>query len=53
MGITLLVIEHNMRVVMNLAQRLYCLAHGEMLAEGVPEQIQNDERVIAAYLGAH
>jgi ABC-type branched-subunit amino acid transport system ATPase component len=53
MGITLLVIEHNMRVVMNLAQRMYCLAHGELLAEGVPEQIQNDERVIAAYLGAH
>jgi branched-chain amino acid transport system ATP-binding protein len=53
MGITLLVIEHNMRVVMNLAQRMYCLAHGELLAEGAPEQIQNDERVIAAYLGAH
>ena len=53
MGITLLVIEHNMRVVMNLAQRIYCLAHGELLAEGLPEQIQNDDRVIAAYLGAH
>ncbi|MHA1599188.1 MAG: ABC transporter ATP-binding protein [Alphaproteobacteria bacterium] len=53
MGITLLVIEHNMRVVMYLAQRMYCLAHGEMLAEGTPEQIQNDERVVAAYLGAH
>ena len=53
MGITLLVIEHNMRVVMNLAQRMYCLAHGELLAEGTPEQVQNDERVVAAYLGAH
>jgi len=53
MGITLLVIEHNMRVIMNLAQRMYCLAHGELLAQGTPEQIQNDERVVAAYLGAH
>ena len=53
MGITLLVIEHNMRVVMNLAQRMYCLAHGELLAEGPPERIQKDERVVAAYLGAH
>jgi branched-chain amino acid transport system ATP-binding protein len=53
MGITLLVIEHNMRVVMNLVQHMYCLAHGELLAEGTPEQIQNDERVVAAYLGAH
>ncbi|MFB3102460.1 MAG: ABC transporter ATP-binding protein, partial [Alphaproteobacteria bacterium] len=31
----------------------YCLAHGELLAEGTPDQIQNDQRVIDAYLGAH
>ena len=52
-GITLFVIEHNMRVIMNLAERIYCLAHGEMLAEGKPDEIQNDQRVIDAYLGAH
>ena len=52
-GITLFVIEHNMRVIMNLAERIYCLAHGELLAEGPPEEIQNDQRVIDAYLGAH
>ena len=52
-GITLLVIEHNMRVIMNLAEHIYCLAHGEMLAEGNPDEIQNDKRVIDAYLGAH
>ncbi|MEM9147779.1 MAG: ABC transporter ATP-binding protein [Pseudomonadota bacterium] len=53
MGITLLIIEHNMRVIMNMAHHIYCLAHGELLAEGAPEQIQNDQRVIDAYLGAH
>ncbi|MEQ8194191.1 MAG: ABC transporter ATP-binding protein [Rhodospirillales bacterium] len=52
-GITLFVIEHNMRVIMNLAQNIYCLAHGELLAEGTPERIQGDQRVIDAYLGAH
>ena len=53
LGITLLVIEHNMRVIMNLAEHIYCLAHGELLADGPPEQLQNDQRVIDAYLGAH
>ena len=52
-GITLFVIEHNMRVIMNLAQKIYCLAHGELLAQGTPGDIQNDQRVIDAYLGAH
>ena len=50
---TVLVIEHNMRVVMNMTDKIYCLAHGELLAEGSPEEIQNDQRVIDAYLGAH
>jgi len=52
-GITLLVIEHNMRVIMNMADRIYCLAHGQLLAEGAPDDIRNDQRVIDAYLGAH
>ena len=50
-GVTLFVIEHNMRVIMSLAQRIFCLARGEVLAEGEPAQIQNDKRVIDAYLG--
>ena len=50
-GITLLIIEHNMRVMMNLARHIYCLAHGRMLAEGSAADIQHDARVIDAYLG--
>ena len=53
LGITLLVIEHNMRVIMNLAEHIYCLAHGELLADGSPDEERNDSRVIDAYLGAH
>jgi branched-chain amino acid transport system ATP-binding protein len=52
-GITMLIIEHNMRVIMNIASRIYCLAHGEMLATGEPAEIQRDQNVIDAYLGAH
>ena len=52
-GITLFVIEHNMRVIMNLADKIYCLAHGELLAQGSPDEIRNDPRVIDAYLGAN
>lgn len=52
-GITLFIIEHNMRVIMNMAEKIYCLAHGEMLAAGTPDEIQNDQLVIDAYLGAH
>ena len=53
LGITLFVIEHNMRVIMNLAEHIYCLAHGELLAEGPPDEVQNNQLVIDAYLGAH
>lgn len=52
-GITLLVIEHNMRVIMNMADHVYCLAYGELLASGSPDEVQNDQAVIDAYLGAH
>jgi branched-chain amino acid transport system ATP-binding protein len=51
-GLTLLVIEHNMPVIMGLAERIYCLAHGRLLAEGPPSWIKQDRRVLDAYLGA-
>ncbi len=53
LGITLFVIEHNMRVIMNLAAHIYCLAHGQLLAAGNPDEIRSNPRVIDAYLGAH
>jgi len=52
LGITLFVIEHNMRVIMNLAEHIYCLAHGQLLTHGPADKIQYDQKVIDAYLGA-
>ena len=51
-GVTLLVIEHNMRVIMTLAEHIHCLAHGRLLASGSPDEIRRDRRVLDAYLGA-
>ncbi|MBY8876641.1 ABC transporter ATP-binding protein [Actinacidiphila acidipaludis] len=50
-GIAVLVIEHDMRFIFNLCDRVAVLVQGEKLVEGTSEVVQNDERVIAAYLG--
>lgn len=50
-GITILLIEHVMRAVMALAQRVYVLHHGEIISQGAPAEVTRDPRVLQSYLG--
>jgi branched-chain amino acid transport system ATP-binding protein len=52
-GVTVMLVEHDMRLVMSLSQHIVVLNYGRMIAEGAPDEVERDVEVLSAYLGAH
>jgi branched-chain amino acid transport system ATP-binding protein len=52
-GVTVMLVEHDMRLVMSLSQHIVVLNYGRKIAEGAPDEVERDAEVLSAYLGAH
>jgi branched-chain amino acid transport system ATP-binding protein len=50
-GVTMLVVDHDMALIMRICNRIYVLDHGQIIAEGTPQEIRDDQQVVRAYLG--
>jgi len=50
-GITIIIVEHIMQVIMNLCDRILCINYGQEIARGTPSEVANNQAVIEAYLG--